>query len=351
MRVCICATQLPFAYGGAEIHVDGLRRALVERGFDTDVVTLPFSAASRMELIKSSLAWRLMRLRPGDGGAEIDLVIATRFPSYLIEHPNKVVWLIHQHRAAYDLLGTAFSDFTGSREDRRVLQMIRSMDQRTLGEARALYANSRNTAQRLQHFNNLRAEALYPPPKLDGSYRCDEFGDYLFAVGRLDPLKRFDLLLDAMRHTSRNVRCLIAGSGPERDRLAETISRCGLADRVELLGWIDDERLVELYAGCFATYYAPYDEDYGYVTIEAFKSGKAVITADDSGGVLEFVVDGENGFVCPARSPRAIGRRIDELFVDRERARSLGAAGAARVRQISWDHVVNTLTGKVQAHD
>lgn len=349
MRVCICATQLPFAHGGAEIHVECLRQALVDRGFDTDVVTLPFSASSRMELIKSSLAWRLLRLRPGDGGAEIDLVIATRFPSYLIEHPNKVVWLIHQHRAAYDLLGTAYSDFTGSEQDRRVLEMIRSMDRQTLGEARALFANARNTARRLQRFNDLTAQALYPPPKLEGSYRCGEFGDYLFAVGRLDPLKRFDLLLEALRHTRRDVRCLIAGSGPDRDKLAALVARFDLGDRVELLGWIDDERLLELYAGCFATYYAPYDEDYGYVTIEAFKSGKPVVTADDSGGVLEFVVDGENGFVCPSRSPRSIARRIDELFVDRSRARRLGEAGRNRVSDIHWDHVVKALTGKVQA--
>lgn len=348
MRVCICATQLPFAYGGAEIHVAGLRQALLARGFETDVVTLPFSGLSRMELIKSSLAWRLVHLRPGDGGAEIDLVIATRFPSYLVEHSNKVVWLIHQHRAAYDLLGTEYSDFSASPDDRRVLEMIRSMDGRALGEARALYANARNTAQRLARFNDLQAEALYPPPKLDGSYRCGEFGDYLLAVGRLDPLKRFDLLLRAMRHTRRPSRCLIVGSGPEHEALSATISRHGLGQRVQLLGWIDDDWLIELYAGCFAVYYAPYDEDYGYVTVEAFKSAKPVITADDSGGVLEFVVDGESGYVCPAGSVRSIARRIDELYVDRDRARRLGAAGADRVRGIHWDAVVKTLTGKAR---
>ena len=351
MRVCICATQLPFAHGGAEIHVEGLRQALVERGFDTTVVTLPFNAGTHMDVVRSSLVWRMVELAPGDHGPEIDLVIATRFPSYLIKHPNKVVWLIHQHRSAYDLLGTRYSSFTRSTRDQEILKMIRTMDQKTLGEARALFANANNTAARLARFNNLKAEALYPPPKLGDAYRCGEFGDYVFAVSRLDPLKRLDLLLRAMAQTSSPVRCKIAGSGPERDRLASLIDELGLGARAELLGHVDDEQLLDLYADSLAVYFAPYDEDYGYVTIEAFKSGKPVLTAQDSGGVLEFVSDEETGFVCPERSPATFGKKIDRLYADRELARRLGAAGKDRVAQINWDHVVLKLTGRPRGDD
>ena len=344
-RIVICATQVPFAYGGAEMLVDSLRDELRRRAFEVDVVALPFHWPNRTELLKGSLAWRLVNLTEA-AGQRIDLVIATRFPSYLVKHPNKVVWLIHQLRQAYDLLGTEHSDFSDRQpRDAKALEMIRAMDRRTLSEARAVYTISGNVADRLRRFNQVEAEVLYPPPKLDALIHSGDFGDYIFTLGRLDPLKRFDLLIRAMKHTETPVRCRIGGTGPESDALADLVVRFGLQEKVELLGWVDDRDVVEHYANCLGVYYAPYDEDYGYVTVEAFKAAKPVITTADAGGVLEFVEDGVNGFVCPADSPREIGARIDALFRDRERTRTMGLAGQGKVREITWDRVIERLTG------
>jgi glycosyltransferase involved in cell wall biosynthesis len=344
-RIVICATKIPFAYGGAEMLVDSLRDELKSRGFEVDVVALPFHWPTRTELLKSSLAWRLVNLEEV-AGQRIDLVIATRFPSYLIKHPNKVVWLIHQLRQVYDLLGTRYSDFSESQpRDARALEMIRAMDRRTLSEARAVYAISGNVADRLRRFNQVEAGVLYPPPKLDPLYHAGDSGDFIFSIGRLDPLKRFDLLIRAMKHTETPVRCRIAGTGPERENLESLIDRLGLRERVELLGWVDDRDVVERYASCLGVYYAPYDEDYGYVTVEAFKAAKPVITTKDAGGVLEFVEDGVNGFICSPDSPKEIGARIDLLYKDRERTRAMGLAGQGRVREVTWDRVIETLTG------
>ncbi|HEV8578341.1 MAG TPA: glycosyltransferase family 4 protein [Thermoanaerobaculia bacterium] len=344
-RIVICATQVPFAYGGAEMLVDSLRDELRSRDFEVDVAALPFHWPNRTELLKGSLAWRLINLTEAEG-RRIDLVIATRFPSYLVKHPNKVVWLIHQLRQAYDLLGTRYSDFSDREpRDAKALAMIRAMDRRTLSEARAVYTISGNVAERLRRFNEIEAEVLYPPPKLDPLLRPGSFGDAIFTLGRLDPLKRFDLLVRAMKHTETPVRCLIGGSGPERESLAALIDRLGLQGKVELLGRIEDRDVVEQYANCLGVFYAPYDEDYGYVTVEAFKAAKPVITTADAGGVLEFVEDGVNGFVCPSDSPSEIGAQIDVLFRDRERARTMGLAGQTKVRQITWDRVIERLTG------
>jgi glycosyltransferase involved in cell wall biosynthesis len=345
-RIVICATQVPFAYGGAEMLVDSLRDELKARGFEVDVVAIPFHWPTRVELLKGGLAWRLVNLEEA-AGQRIDLVIATRFPSYLVKHPNKVVWLIHQLRQAYDLLGTRYSDFTDRQpRDAKVLEMIRTMDRRTLAEARAVYTISGNVADRLQRNNGVEAEVLYPPPKLDALYRCGPCGDFIFTIGRLDAMKRFDLLVRAMKHTETPVRCRIAGTGPEREALSELIARLGLAEKVELLGWVEDGDVVEHYANCLGVYYAPYDEDYGYVTVEAFKAGKPVITTADAGGVLEFVEDDRNGYVCAPDSPREIAARIDDLYRDPEKARALGLAGQAKVREITWDRVIEKLTGQ-----
>lgn len=343
-RVLICGTQIPFVRGGAENLVDSLAAELTARGFEVDQVRLPFSMASRSRLLESALAWRLLDVEAVEG-RRIDRVIATRFPSYLVRHPNKVVWLVHQLRQVYDLAGTRYSDFTDSPVDRRVTAMVGEMDRRTLGEARRLYAISNNTAARLAEHNGLEAAVLYPPPRLADACRSREHGDYVFAAGRLDPLKRFDLLIRALAHTRNPVRCRLAGTGPESERLAALAERLGVADRCELLGWIGDDELVDAYAGALAVFYAPYDEDYGYVTVEAFLSGRPVITAADAGGVLELVVDGDNGFVVDPGSPRTVAARLDRLWEDRALAAALGEAGRRSVASIGWDRVIAELTG------
>jgi glycosyltransferase involved in cell wall biosynthesis len=343
-RIVLCSTHVPFSYGGAEMLVESLRDQLAARGHEVDVVALPFAWADRVQLLKSGLAWRLLDLTSA-GGKRIDLVIATRFPSYLVRHPRKVVWLVHQMRQVYDLLGTPYSDFTEAPRDQKVIEMVRTMDRRTLSEARSVFTISQNVADRLQRFNDVAAEVLYPPPKLDAEIHPGPFGDYVFSVGRLDPLKRFDLLIKAMKHTTTAVRCRIAGTGPDREKLEALIDKLGVRERVELLGWVDDREVVEQYAGALAVFYAPYDEDYGYVTVEAFKAGKPVLTAADSGGVLEFVEDGKNGFICPSDAPRDLAARLDALYRDREKAKTLGERGRETVARIGWDAVVERLVG------
>ncbi len=345
-RIAICGTKVPFVSGGAEVLIESLRVELVARDFEVDVITLPFAWTTREKLLKSALAWRLIDLSEV-AGRRIDRVIATRFPSYLVKHPNKVVWLVHQMRQVYDLLGTRHSDFSEAPRDAKTIEMIREMDQRTLGEARALYAISENTAGRLARWNHLEAGVLYPPPKLGEGYRTGDFGDYILSVGRLDPLKRFDLLIRALSETKTPVRCRIAGAGPDRDALMALAERLGVTDRVELLGFVEDSALVDLYAGCLGVFYAPYDEDYGYVTLEAMLSRKPVITCTDSGGPLEFVVEGETGHAVTPDAGSIAGA-IDALWAQPARAARMGRAGRAHYNTHvpGWDVVIETLLAR-----
>jgi glycosyltransferase involved in cell wall biosynthesis len=341
-RIAICAAQIPFVRGGAEVLYESLRDELVRRGHEAEIVSLPFNWSTRLNIVQSALAWRMVDLTSA-AGQPIDLVIGTRFPSYLVRHPRKVVWLIHQFRQIYELRGTRYSDFGHRPEDPGIEAMLTRLDARGLGEARARFAISKNCAARLDRYNRLDAEALYPPPKLGDRYRSAAPGDYVFSIGRLDPMKRFDLLLKGVAAARSGVRCILAGEGPERERLLRLAGELGIGERVEILGRVDDERLVGLYANALAVHYAPFDEDYGYVTVEAFKSGRAVLSASDAGGVLEFVRHGENGFVTAADSPRELGARLDELHADRSLASRLGEAGARLVAPIGWDAVIPRL--------
>ncbi len=341
--VLVCAVQAPFVTGGAEILVGELRANLHRRGFVVDVVNVPFHGHPPSELVRQALAWRLLEVRESSG-RPVDLVIATKFPSYLVRHPRKVTWLFHQHREAYDLFGTPYCSLTDSEEDQQVRAAIRTMDESALAECAALYAISRNVADRLSRFNRLSAVPLYPPPQLLGRYRTDGYGDFLFYAGRLERLKRLDLALAALARVKSAARLKIAGTGPLKEELVKQARRLGVEDRVEFLGFVSAEDLLSLYATCRAAYYTPVDEDYGYVTVEGFLSRKPVLTTTDAGGPLEFVTDGETGIVA-APDPASVADAIDRLYaLPPGRLREMGEAGRARVSHIDWDHAIDRLT-------
>ncbi|HSB62023.1 MAG TPA: glycosyltransferase, partial [Vicinamibacteria bacterium] len=152
----------------------------------------------------------------------------------------------------------------------------------------------------------------------------------------------------AMKRVGSGARLKIAGSGPLTEELRKQIAGLGVEDRVELLGYVSAEELIGLYARCRAAYYAPLNEDYGYVTVEAFLSGKPVLTTTDAGGPLEFVTDGETGVVA-APEPAAVAEAIDRIWaLPGSRLREMGAAGRARVDHINWDHVIDRLTEAIR---
>ena len=212
----------------------------------------------------------------------MDAVIATRFPSYAVRHPNKIAWVIHQYRQAYDQFGTPWSDFTASTEDRRTRETIAAIDRLGLTEARRVFANSRTVAARLRRFNGIESEPLYHPPPLVGRYRSGPFGDYALTVGRLDGWKRPDLPVRALAHAPA-ARLTVVGRGPEEGRLRRLARELGVGERVRWIPDADDEKLLDLYAGARLVVVAPEDEDLGYVPLEAFLSGKPVLTTDDAG--------------------------------------------------------------------
>ena len=336
-RILVCNAQVPFASGGAERHADGLVRELVAAGHEAELVRLPFKWYPREEILTSALAWRLLDVSEADG-RRVDLVIPMKFPSYLVRHENKVVWLIHQFRQAYDRFGTSESDFTASPADARWRELIADADRTGLGEARSVFTNAKNTADRLARFNGIAARPLYHPPPLAGRYRSGDPEGFALSAGRLDAWKRTDLAIGAA--AAGRFRLVVAGDGPDRARLEALAERSG-AD-VRFAGRVTDDELLALYATTGAVIFPPADEDYGYIALEAFLSRKPVVTCTDSGGPLEFVVDGENGRVV-APDAAAIGAAVADLLANPARAREFGERGFERVRGISWAHAVRTL--------
>ncbi len=343
MRIVVAEAQVPFVQGGAELHVPALIEQLRRRGHEVEKVAIPFRSQPKAELLSQAAAWRLLDLSSSNGRA-IDLLIATRFPTYFARHPRKVAWVIHQHRAAYELCGTEYSDFEHAEADVGLRQRLIELDRRMLGECRRVFANAQNTANRLRSFNGVAAEALYHPPPLAERLAPGTYEDYVLVVGRLETVKRVDLAIRAFAHVPAPLRLVIVGEGSQRAAAEQVVAAAGLGTRVTFAGAAAGDELVRLYADALAVIYAPFDEDYGYVTLEAFLCAKPVITATDSGGTLEFVVDGENGLVC-SPAPAAIGAAVNQLAADRALARRLGEAGRRRALLVTWDGVVEQLLG------
>jgi glycosyltransferase involved in cell wall biosynthesis len=342
VNIVVAATQVPFVRGGAEALVDGLAGALEGAGHRVAVVALPFRWYPPAAIPAHALAWRLLDLTEANG-VPVDRVICTKFPTWAVRHPHKVAWVVHQHRQAYDWYGTPLSDFANTPDDRRLRESIRAIDARGLGECRRVYGISRNVVARLARFNGIKGTALYPPTILTGLTPGGSDGGFLLSVARLDAAKRLDLVFRALGACNERVELRVVSEGPDRERLEQLAATLGITDRVRFLGRVPDAEVVKLYRTCRAVVYAPVDEDYGYAAVEALMAGKPVLTASDSGGVLEFVQDGVNGAVV-APDADAFARILDAWWRAPVAAARLGDAGPHAVATINWETVLRELT-------
>ena len=342
-NILICTTQVPFTTGGAESHVEGLRRALIAAGYRAEIVALPFKWYPPTEIMRAAMAWRMLDLSAANG-QPVDLVIGMKFPAYLVAHERKVLWILHQHRSAYNLWGTAFDDLSTYPEGVRVREWIKHCDERFIPEARKVFANSKVVAERLKRYNNIESEPLYHPPPLADRLRPGEQGDYIFYPSRLEPQKRQELLIEAAQYLNSPAKIILAGGSGEAKHYEELVRKAGVGDRVTLRGFVSEAEMLDLYANALGVCYLPFDEDYGYVPLEGMLSGKPLITASDSGGPAEFVEHEQTGLIVNP-DPQAIAVAIDELYSHRERARRMGEHGREKLlaMNLSWSNVVEKI--------
>jgi glycosyltransferase involved in cell wall biosynthesis len=278
-------------------------------------------------------------------GRTVDQVISLRYPSYAVRHPRHLCWLNHAMREYYDL----WPRFAATLSARALVKehvrkaIVHAADRWLLTRhVTEVVAQSKTIQDRLAHDFGIKTDVLWPPPP-PRPYRCDEYGDFIFAVSRLTPLKRLGLLVRALAEpAARHVRVAIAGEGPSRAELEELAGHLGVADRVTWLGRIDEATLVDRLARCRAVCFVPFGEDYGFVTVEAFASRKAVVTCRDSGGPAELVTHDATGLVCDP-TPSSIASALAGLTDDRALAERLGQAAAAQAAAMTWRDAVKRL--------
>lgn len=346
MRVLIATVQVPFVRGGAELHAEGLCNALRGAGHEAEIVSVPFNSHQPERIPEQMLACRLLDLT-SSSGLPVDVLIGLKFPAYLAQHPRKVLWVLHQHRPAYDLWGQPQDELIFSPCGLQVRNAIRAADRQLIPQARGVFANSRNVARRLKLYCGLESEPLYHPPHNAEQFRGAAAEDYLFFPSRLHPMKRQSLVIEALAHTRQPVRVHFAGAADRpkyQEELRALALQCRVAGRVSWLGPVSEEQKRDHYARSLGVLYPPRDEDFGYVTLEAMLSSKPVVTCSDSGGPLEFVQPHATGLIAEP-TPEGLAAVMDEMWQDRKQAEQWGRAGRQLYDRlgITWANVIHRL--------
>jgi glycosyltransferase involved in cell wall biosynthesis len=343
MKVLVLSTMVPFVRGGAEELCDHLVRNLrLTPGVEAEAMRIPFAWVPAEGVVEEMLIARTLSIW------NVDRLIPLKFPAYLAPHPNKVPWLLHQFRQAYDLYDAGQSHIEANPRGDALRRMIRTADDEAFHESRRIFTLSPTGADRLRRYNGFEAEILPQPLNDPELFPGGEAAGYVLASGRVGLGKRQHLLVRAMRYAP-GLRLVVAGP-PDRPEDADHLRRLaaeeGVEDRLTLdLRFLPRGELARLVNGATAVAYLPFDEDsVGYVTMEAFHAGKSVLSTTDAGGVLEIVRDGETGVVCDP-TPEALGAALSALAAEPARAARLGrdARAALDARGITWPATIERL--------
>ena len=342
-RIAVVTSHPPFAEGGHLVIARALTDALRGLGHQADITLTPQNRFGRQA--SAYLSTWLTDLGQAHDGCPIDQVISFRFPSYAVRHARHVCWLNHRMREYYDQWPqfSAQLSYRARFKERVRRELIHSADHYFLTRnVSRLFSQSRTVQERLIRWGRISSEVLHPPAP-PRPYRCDGYDDYFLVASRLTPLKRIDLLVQALAEPAASgVRCVIVGDGEARSSIEARIEVLGLGERVSLLGRVDDSTLIEHLARCRFVCCPSEQEDYGLVTAEAFSSAKAVITCTDSGGHAELVEHGATGLLVEP-SKQALAGALGRLMDDVATAERWGQLARRKAETMTWEDTVDQL--------
>ncbi len=375
-------SPVPFVVGGVENLLWGLQQTLNQKTeHHAELIKLPSRERSFWELLDTYETFFRLDL------SHFDMVLTTKYPAWMIQHPNHVAYVQHRLRGLYDTYHfcgepTAYEssipavkrvlDLIGNPSVRGrdgiervfaalhelraaaasipqdvfrfpgpfIRKILHFLDDRAMadGAIKRFYAISQTVADRKEYFPAGAPVTVVHHPSFLAEHPRGRYR-YLFTASRLDGPKRIGLIVEAMRHVPHDVGLKIVGTGPLE---AELRALAGDDPRIEFLGFVNDEGLAELYADALAVPYVPYQEDFGLITIEGMRCAKPILTVCDSGGPNEFVVDDETGYsVLP--EPKALAEKINYLVENPGAAERMGRNAAQRVAGITWENTVGTL--------
>jgi glycosyltransferase involved in cell wall biosynthesis len=312
MKIAIINNMAPFLWGGAEELAMHLQKNIIIGGHQAEIIRIPFQWEPPSQILNQMLLAKWVKLQ------NVDRVIALKFPAYLIEHPHKTLWLLHQYRQAYDLYDQGMSNISKNSSGQALREAIKTADDLCFKDSQAIFTNSKVTQNRLLKYNGFQSEVLLPPVNDPEIFTGGAPKGYIFAGGRINQMKRQYLLVEAMKFTNKNVNLIIGGppdSQNDADILINLVKSLNLESRVTLnLNFLSREKYAQYINHSNAVAYLPFDEDsLGYVAMESAVAGKPIITLNDSGGIQGLAIPELTGWVSDP-SLTSLAEAMTEVF-------------------------------------
>ncbi|MDD3333889.1 MAG: glycosyltransferase family 4 protein [Eubacteriales bacterium] len=340
MRIALVNMISPFIRGGAEILVDDLMHQLQLRGHTVELYRLPSPNDFGLLMARLIEASKMLRFD------HYDRVICFKFPAYCVIHRNRVVWMFHQFRQAYELWNTEFGIEANPQNE--IMRNIVMHADTALVDSRQLFTIAHEVTNRLKKFNNIDSTVLPHLGNME-KFGPGKTGSYLFFPSRISSIKRQHLAVEAMHYVKSDVKLVVAGVCEVSAydlQIRSFIKKHHLEEHVQYENrWISDEEMYQWMSNCLGSMYLAYKEDScGLVSMEAFYSAKPVITCIDSGGTIELIEDQKTGFICEP-TPQSIAKAMDQLYMDKQAAAKMGQAARDEIirRDITWDNTIRRL--------
>ncbi|HUI78987.1 MAG TPA: glycosyltransferase [Bryobacteraceae bacterium] len=356
MKVLHVGKYYPPYMGGIETHLQALSRELTKT-LDLRVIVSNDRRGSTREvldgvnLVRISTPLKLFStpLSPAmvsairDSTADlihIHLPNPTAIMAYLASgHRGKAIFTYHSDTVKHKVLGSLFQPLLDA----------------ALRRSSAVIATSPNYLATSPVLATVRDRCHVIPYGIDLEQfeRVDaaevarvrqQYGERLIvSVGRLVYYKGFEYLIRAMARV--NGKLLIIGGGPLRADLLKLASELGIAERVVLVGEVQNERVIPYYhaAQIFALASVARSEAFGIVQIEAMAAGLPVVNTALDSGVPFVSLDGQTGLTVAPADSDAMATALNRLLDDAELRRTLGSAGIRRARQ---EFSLETMVGR-----
>ena len=335
--------------GGAEIHVHEIFRRLAARGFPVTQLCSQGKGTAASEALDGVEMKRLGRLREYYARVALETRRATRAGEFdvVVECLNKVPFYAPVYSAVpvlaicHHLFGeVAFQQVPWPIAagvwtlERPIPWLYRGCEVVSISESsrdELVARGLRPERVRVSHCGieqpDLVVDTETPrPPRV--AY-----------LGRLEPYKNVDVLLEAMAKLSGrfpDAEILVIGRGSARESLEALAGSLGLAERTRFTGFVSDEERNELLLGTRVCVCPSEKEGWGLTVIESNATGTPVV-ATDAPGLRDSVRDGETGFLAPTRDVDAFANRIGQLLEDDALATRMSRDALAWSKGFDWD--------------
>jgi len=317
--------------GGAELLYQGLKNALNKSGYNARLIELVVDESSFEHILKAYEQFENLDL------SHYDAVISTKSPSYAIQHKNHLCYLLHTIRVFYDRFDDEMKPTAFNKKCR---EQIIQRDNHIFKRLDNLLTIGHEVTLRLMKYNNIyHSQVLHPPLTID-HFNTQSYDNFAFIPSRLHRWKKIDFLINAWQQVNSDIKLYIAGTGEDEAYFKKLAAN---DERIHFLGKINDQELADYYSKCLFVPFAPINEDYGFVTLEAFRSKKMVLSCDDSGEPANMIINNINGYVVP-RDEKAFAAQVDLICTNKNKTKQLGEQAYALSEKINWQNTIQEIT-------